>query len=122
MAVTLIATVLALVLGHLAPGLAAGVRNHRWFGRWLGWLSAQGWLGRGWRSGWGVLIALLPPLSLVAVLDAVFDDASGGVCGPLLGVAALFYAGGPRDLVRAVDAVVDGPDVVAGRHVAERLS
>lgn len=122
MAVTLIATVLALVLGHLAPGLAAGVRNHRWFGRWLGWLSAQGWLGRGWRSGWGVLIALLPPLLLVAVLEAVFDDAAWGVGGLLFGVAALFYAWGPRDLDRDVDAVVDGPDADARRHAAARLS
>lgn len=122
MAVTLIATVLALVLGHLAPGLAAGVRNHRWFGRWLAWLSSQGWLAAGWRSGWGVLLAVLPPLLLVALLEALLDDAAWGVGGLLFGVAALFYAWGPRDLDRDVDAVVDGPDALARGHAAARLS
>lgn len=122
MALTLIATVLALVLGHLVPGLAAGVRNHRWFGRWLGWLSSLRGLAPWWRSGWGVLLALLPPLLAVALLEAVFDGAAWGLGGLLFGLAALFYAWGPRDLDRDVEEVLDGPDPDARRHAAARLS
>ena len=123
MALTLIATVLALVLGHLAPGLARSVRDHRWFARWLRWLGGRGALAAWWRSGWGVLLALVPPLLLVGLLQALFDDAAWGLGGLLFGVAALFHAWGPRDLDRDVDALVDGDsDPVARRHAAARLS
>ena len=123
MALTLIATVLALVLGHLAPGLARVVRDHRWLARWLRWLAARPALKAWWRSGWGVLLALVPPLLLVALLQGLLDDAAWGLGGLLFGVAALFHAWGPRDLDRDVDAVVDGPaDPIARRHAAARLS
>ena len=122
MALTLIATVLALVLGHLAPGLAAPVRNHRWFARWLAWLGSRRVVAGWWRSAWGVLPALVPPLLLVGLLQALFDGAAFGLGGLLFGVAALFHAWGPRDLDRDVDAVVDGPDPIARRHAAARLS
>lgn len=122
MALTLIATVLALVLGHLAPGLAARVRNHRGFARWLAWLSSRRVLAGTWRSGWGVLLAVVPPLLLVGLLQALLDGAAWGLGGLLFGLAALFHAWGPRDLDRDVDAVVDGPDPLARRHAAARLS
>ena len=41
MAVTLIAVVAALVIGHMAQSLAASVRHYDWYGNWLGWLDAQ---------------------------------------------------------------------------------
>ncbi len=122
MALTLIATVLALVLGHLAPGLARAVRDHRWFARWLRWLAARPALAAWWRSGWGVVLALVPPLLLVGLLQGLLDDAAWGLGGLLFGVAALFHAWGPRDLDRDVDAVVDAPDPIARRHAAVALS
>ncbi|KGO97714.1 membrane protein, partial [Lysobacter defluvii IMMIB APB-9 = DSM 18482] len=122
MALTLIATVLALVLGHLAPGLARAVRDHRWFARWLRWLAARPALAAWWRSGWGVVLAVVPPLLLVGLLQGLLDDAVWGLGGLLFGVAALFYAWGPRDLDRDVDAVVDAPDPIARRHAAVALS
>src|SRR5690606_31227324 len=122
MALTLIATVLALVLGHLAPGLARAVRDHRWFARWLRWLAARPALAAWWRSGWGVVLALVPPLLLVGLLQGLLDDAAWGLGGLLFGVAALFHAWGPRDLDRDVDAVVDAPDPIARRHAAVALT
>lgn len=122
MALTLIATVFALLLGHLAPGLAGQVRNHRWFARWLAWLGSLRVVAGGWRSAWGVLLALLPPLLVVGLLQLLFERAAFGLGGLLFGVAALFHAWGPRDLDRDVDAVIDGPDPIARRHAAARLS
>ena len=40
MSVTLIAVVIALVVGHTMPALVA-LRRYDWFIRWLEWLSAQ---------------------------------------------------------------------------------
>ena len=41
MSVTLIAAVVALVLGHLAPSLAVSVRRYGWYRDWIGWLKQQ---------------------------------------------------------------------------------
>ena len=50
MAVTLIATVVALVLGHMAPSLAASVRQYGWYGDWLRGLDARFGDGSFWRA------------------------------------------------------------------------
>ena len=61
MSVTLIATVVALVLGHLAPSLAGAVRQYGWYGDWVRWLNRQFGDGTAWRGQWGIALALLPP-------------------------------------------------------------
>ena len=58
MSVTLIAAVVALVLGHLAPSLAASVRHYGWYADWLRWLGARFGDGSVWRGRWGIAIAL----------------------------------------------------------------
>ena len=69
MATTLIAVVIALALGHAAPGFARSARDYGWFGTWLRWLDEKLLEGEGfWRGRHGIVVALLPPL-LVVLLE-----------------------------------------------------
>lgn len=121
MSVTLIAVVVALVLGHVAPSLAAAVRQYGWYGDWLRWLDARFGEDSVWRGRWGVAIALLPPLLLVALLQLALAESLLGLAGLLFGVAVLFYVWGPRDLDRDVAALLDAGDPPARREAAARL-
>ena len=122
MSVTLIAAVVALVLGHLAPSLAASVRQYGWYGDWIGWLNRQ-FPGDGfWRGQWGIALALVPPLLVVGLFQLAIDAQLLGVAELLFGVAVLFYAWGPRDLDRDVNAILDAPDPLARAEAAEWLS
>ncbi|MBB1062151.1 hypothetical protein [Marilutibacter spongiae] len=121
MSVTLIATVVALVLGHLAQPLAAAVRSYGWYGDWLRWLDGRFDEGSLWRGSWGILIALLPPLLLVALFQQALDDTMFGLASLVFGIAALFYAWGPRDLDVDVEAIVQAPDLASRREAAARL-
>ncbi|GAB3729899.1 membrane protein [Luteimonas pelagia] len=121
MAVTLIAVVVALVLGHVAPSLA-GLRQYDWYVNWVKWLDAR--LGRdagAWRSGWGLAFALAPPLLLVGLFQVALDAPLLGLVGLLFAIAVLFYAWGPRDLDLDVEAIVDAQDVEARRAAIARL-
>ena len=110
MSATLIATVVALVLGHVAPSLAASVRHYGWFGDWVRWLDARLPDNGAWRGRWGVAIALLPPLLAVGLFQAALAQPLYGLAGLLFGIAVLFYAWGPRDLDVDVDALVEARD------------
>lgn len=121
MAVTLIATVVALVLGHLAPSLAATVRQYGWFDAWLRWLNGRLPEGSFWRGRWGIALALLPPLLVVLLFQRALDGPMLGLASLLFGIAALFYAWGPRDLDIDVDAIVDARDPLSRRAAAAAL-
>ena len=121
MAIALIAIVIALVLGHAAPGFAAAVRDFTWHARWLRWLDARFHQGSVWRGRWGVVLALAPALLLVGVLQAVLYAPLLGLGGLLLAIAVLFYSWGPRDLDRDVQAILDAPDAAARREAAAQL-
>jgi len=121
MSVTLIATVVALVLGHIAPSLAASLRQYGWYGDWLRWLDTRFAEGSFWRGRWGIAIALLPPLLLVAMFQSALDEPLLGLAGLLFSIAVLFYTWGPRDLDVDVDAILDAPDPLARRDAAARL-
>ena len=120
MSITLIAVVIALIVGHTMPSLVA-LRRYDWFIRWLEWLAAQLGDNTGWRSGWGLAIALAPPLLVVLLLQLGLRDALFGLPAFLFALLALFYAWGPRDLDHDVEAVVDAPDADARRDAARRL-
>jgi AmpE protein len=120
MSITLIAVVIALVVGHTMPSLVA-LRRYDWFVRWLEWLAAQLGDNASWRSGLGLLYALGPPLLLVALLQIALHGDYLGLPSFLFAVAVLFYAWGPRDLDHDVEAVVQAPDAAARRAAAERL-
>ena len=68
MSITLIAVVIALVIGHTMPALVA-LRRYDWFIRWLEWLAAQLGDNASWRGAGGMLFAIGPPLLLVALLQ-----------------------------------------------------
>ena len=59
MAVTLLAVIVALAIGHLAPAIAAGLRQFSWFRSWLQWLNAQFPEGSFWRGPYGIALALV---------------------------------------------------------------
>lgn len=120
MALTLIAVVLSLVLGHIAPGLAV-LRGYGWFTAWLKrlgrWLGDQGV----WRGRFGLLIGIGLPVLAVAAVQWLLDDRYYGL--PLFGFAlgVLVMSWGPRDLDLDVDAVVEARDPAARRAAAAAL-
>ena len=121
MAVTLLAVVAALVVGHMAQSLAASVRHYDWFGNWLEWLDAQFPEGSFWRGKWGVALALVPPLLAVLLFQIALKHPLYGLVGMLFAVAVLFYAWGPRDLDLDIDAIADAPDAASRRAAMAKL-
>lgn len=122
MASTLIAVITALLLGHLFPGAARTLRHHAWFTAWMRWLGARFADPHSvWRGRWGVLIAVLPPLAVVAALQYLLHTPLAGVLGLAFSIAVLFYAWGPRDLDQDVAEVADADTPEARRTAAARL-
>ncbi len=122
MSATLIAVIVALALGHLAPGFAASIRQYQWFAIWLRWLDTRAGEGAGlWRGRYGIALALLPPVLLVALVQFALHSPLAGVFGLLFGVAVLFHVWGPRDLDADVSAVIDAQDAAARAAALMRL-
>ena len=121
MSVTLIAVVAALVMGHLAPSLAAALRQYGWYGDWLRWLGTRFPEGSFWHGRWGIALALVPPLLVVGLFQAALDEPLFGLAGLLFAIAVLFYTWGPRDLDVDVDAIADARDARTRRDAAARL-
>jgi AmpE protein len=121
MSTTLIAVVVALLLGHVAQPLAISVRHYGWWGNWLRWLGGRFGEGGLWHGRYGIVIALLPPVIAIALFQLALDEPILGLAGLLLGVAVLFYAWGPRDLDLDVDAIAAAQDPAARRDAAARL-
>lgn len=127
MAVTLLAVIAALAIGHLAPALAAGLRPFGWYRDWLRWLDAQFPEGSLWCSRFGIALALLPPMLAVGLLQLALHQwfAPGlpaqGILALLFDIAVLVWCWGPRDLDRDVAAILDAPDADARRQAAAKL-
>jgi len=121
MAATLLAVIAALAIGHLAPGIAAGLRRYGWYADWLRWLDAQFPEGSVWRSRFGILLALAVPLLVVGLLQLALDQPLWGLVGLLFDIAVLFHCWGPRDLDLDVAAVIDAPDAAVRSNAATRL-
>ena len=120
MALTLIAVVLSLVLGHIAPGLA-GLRGYGWFTAWLKllgrWLGDQGV----WRGRFGLMIGVGLPVLAIALVQWLLGDRFYGLPLFAFALAVLVLTWGPRDLDLDVDAVVEATDPAARRAAAASL-
>ena len=112
---TLVAVLVALALGHVAPAFVASARRFAGFRHWLGWLDAHA--GAPWRSPAGVAIAVLPAMLLMGLVAVLLHETLLGLPSLILGVAVLAWCWGPRDLDRDVEAVIDA-DEPAARHAA----
>lgn len=105
MAIALLAAVVALALGHLAPELAR-LRRFDWYSAWLGWLCKRSWSREEGLAELGLLLAVLAPLAVLGLLLWLLAQPFHGVLAFLAAMAVLFYAWGPRDLDLEVEAVV----------------
>ncbi|HEY5803668.1 MAG TPA: hypothetical protein VIT90_08260 [Lysobacter sp.] len=121
MSATLIAVVVALVLGHLAQSLATSVRDYSWYRNWLRWLGGRMSDNDFWRGRWGIVIALVPPLLAVGLFQLALLEPLWGLAGLAFAVAALFYAWGPRDLDLDIEAIATAGDPTSRRAAAARL-
>ena len=118
---TLFAVVVALVLGHLAPSFAAAVRDDGWYRSLLRWLDRRFHDDGFWRGRWGLLLALVPVLLVVGLVQWALDGVVFGLPALVFGVAVVFYAWGPRDLDVDVAAVVDAADSAERGEALARL-
>jgi AmpE protein len=116
MSITLVAVIAALLLGHFAKPLGV-LRHHDGFVAWLGVLGAEGGSLR--RAALWVGLGL--PLVLLAALQWWLSGWAYGLPSLLLGIAAVFYAWGPRDLDLDVEAVIEAEGAEARREAAKPL-
>ena len=86
MSATLLAVIIALAIGHLAPGIANGLRQFGWYRSWLQWLNAQFPEDSVWRGSWGIALALVGNFD--SVLSAWRQDGAFGLDSRLLPNAA----------------------------------
>ncbi|GIX32738.1 MAG: membrane protein [Lysobacterales bacterium] len=105
MAIALLAAVVALALGHLAPELAR-LRRYDWFSAWLGLLARAKGFGEPRLAELALLGLLLPPLLILGLLLWLLAQPFHGALAFLAAIALLFYAWGPRDLDRELEAIL----------------
>jgi AmpE protein len=120
MALTLIAVVLALVLGHVVPSLLA-VRRYDWYVAWLRWFARLLAGDSTLQGRIGILFAVGLPALAVAVVQLLLDGHGYGLPLFVFSLLVLVYTWGPRDLDLDVEAVVDARDNEARRKAALAL-
>jgi len=115
MAVTLLATLIALGLLHLLPQLARW-RHDAVFRRWVRQLDDTAGSARVW-------LALLPPVLLCLLLVWVVGTTPLGDLGQLLvALVVLLYALGPREFEADLADILAAPDAVSREAAAQGLA
>lgn len=118
MSATLIAVLLALLLGHVIKPLRRW-RRYEWFDAWLAFLRRQ--LPTLVTAGWGIVFSLGLPLLLLYLLQARLESWLFGLPGFLFALVVLIYCWGPRDLDQDVDAVCEARDAEARQSALAEL-
>lgn len=116
MSATLLAVVIALVLGHTWQGVRQ-LRNVDWYLAWNDWLLQH----RSRGPGWAFALVLLPPLVLVALVQAWLGLLLFGLPAFIFALLVLLYSWGPGDLDGDVEAAIDAEDPVAREAALARL-
>lgn len=97
MALALLAVLIVLVVGSLAPELAR-LREFLWLRSWVVWLD-QRCAGRSaWTNEYGLALVVLPLLALTAAIDWTLAGALHGLLKFVFALVVLFLCWGPRDL------------------------
>lgn len=120
MALTLIAVVLSLILGHIMPGIAH-IRGYHWFISWLQALSRVLGGQSVWQGRFGLLFGVGLPVLAVAAVQYLLDDRWFGLPAFGFSLIVLIYTWGPRDLDLDVDGVVEATNVESRRAAAVAL-
>lgn len=119
MSATLIAVLLALLLGHVIKPLARW-RRYEWFDAWLAFLRRQ--LPTLVTAGWGILFSLGAPLLLLYLLQARLESCFYGIPAFLFALLVLIYCWGPRDLDQDVETVREARDAEARESALRHLA
>ncbi|MBS0556152.1 MAG: cobalamin biosynthesis protein [Proteobacteria bacterium] len=115
MAIKLVALLLVLFVGHVLPDLAR-LRNYSWWRAWLRWLGPP-------EPGVALAIGVGLPVLACAIVQYGLRASWFGLIGFVFAVVVLFYAWGPRDLerdVEAVDKAADGASRLAAAQCLRR--
>jgi AmpE protein len=97
MALALLAILIVMVLGTVAPELAR-LRHFVWLRSYVSWLDQLDSTAGIWRSGYGLVLVLGPLVAAVAVVDWVLGGTLHGLLKFVYGLVVLFLCWGPRDL------------------------
>lgn len=119
MSATLIAVLLALLLGHVIKPLRHW-RRYEWFDAWLAFLARQ--LPTLVTTGWGIVFSFGAPLLLLYLLQASLETVLLGIPGFVFALLVLIYCWGPRDLDQDVDAVFEARDATARQSALSHLA
>lgn len=103
---TLLAIIIALSLGHFL-GHVQELRQFGWFERLSGWVQTNFKAGGEWNGAAGVLLAVLPPVLVVALVQDGLDEGLLGFLGFVFAVLVLLYTLGPRDLDQDAETYID---------------
>lgn len=118
---TFLTLVLALLLERMLPRRLP--RTHRWFDTYWQRVTGVGWLRELLARPWAIVLALLPPLALLALLQGL-SDPFGSLGALLFGVLVLHYSLGPDELSAQADEFVrarDAGDQVRASALAQQF-
>ncbi len=121
MAITFIAVVFALIIGHANPDLAR-LRQFQWFDTWIDFCRHLFGAQSIWQQGLGVALIVFGPALFLGLIQWFMADTWLGFLQLLLGIGVLFYCWGPRDLDLDIQAIQSATDTHKRFYSAQQLA